>query len=153
MRWQVLSFICLSLSVLLLCSSSLFTCLPPPIPRMTHVEPPQRGRQRSYTKTQKSLAPEVADVLWTPLLAGYSAILANIETSWDACFWTYLQGCFTRGQLGSQREPKGRWGGSKREDRQEGWMILITHGVRWTTSCFMMGKCRLTWDEKWQYLP
>lgn len=34
-----------------------------------------------------------------------------VHESWDTCFWTYLLGCFTRGQLGSRREPRERWGG------------------------------------------
>lgn len=37
-----------------------------------------------------------------------------VHKPWDTCFWTYPLGCFTSGQLGSCREPRGRWGGWKR---------------------------------------
>lgn len=87
----------------------------------------------------------VAEVLPSPKSPGYWGCSCSLDAatgrlqrpsgehwavhySWDTCFWTYLLGCFTRGQLGSQREPRERWGGwmemTDRRSRGE-WVDIV----------------------------
>lgn len=76
---------------------------------------PRRGEPKSYQPSWQcsALAPDFAAVPWNPTRSRFYRPSRERGAAWDTCFWTYPQGCFTRGQLGSQWEPIGRWGGLK----------------------------------------
>lgn len=117
--------------------SLLFTCHTPPFPRMTHVKLLRRISEAipallalqspGYWGCRCSLDP-TAGRLQRP-----SGKHRTVHEPWDSCFWTYPLGCFTRSQLGSRGEPRGRWGGWSRGlmgEEEEKEVMWVTHGQR-----------------------